>query len=330
MDNRFKEHLPAQFALKPGAENYPLMILPQVSNVCNSRCVHCWFNAKPKLRSREKVNFMSPDLFRRIVDETAEHTKSRPLVRVTGTGEPFLMPRLTELLVYACGKKNVRVAVITNGSLLTPDRAAKLLDAGLEAVEISADAADQRSYERIRKGLKFDILLRNIEFLLKYREQSGARTKILVSFVENPTVVDPDQVELFWKKRVDNVIRRKYLTYGQISDRGYSKVTYLPPDQRVPCPYPFERMVILANGNVTFCNFDVADGFYMGNVNTKRIADIWRNDKFEAWRRLVLDRRFEDVPLCAKCEDWKYKSWKHNFFKVLRTSPKKKSRSTLS
>ena len=79
------------------------MILTSVSNVCNSRCVHCWFNANPSLRSRDQIKYMSAAIFRKIVDETAEHTKPRPLIRVTGTGEPFLMPQLTELLVYASG-----------------------------------------------------------------------------------------------------------------------------------------------------------------------------------------------------------------------------------
>lgn len=117
---------------------------------------------------------------------------------------------------------------------------------------------------------------------------------------------------------MDKVIRRKYLTYGQLSGAGYSKETYLPPEDRVPCPYPFERMVILAGGNVTFCNFDVSDDYFMGNVLEHSIEEIWRGNKFESWRELVLSMRFEEVPLCKKCDDWKYKSWTHNFFKVLK------------
>jgi radical SAM protein with 4Fe4S-binding SPASM domain len=76
-------------------------------------------------------------------------------------------------------------------------------------------------------------------------------------------------------------------------------------------------MVILATGNVTFCNFDVNDNLFMGNVCDQSIEEIWRGQKFEAWRDLVLQKRFEEVPLCKKCDDWKYKSWTHNFFKVL-------------
>lgn len=313
---KHKQHLPDRFGMKKGAEKFPLMVLPSVSNVCNSRCAHCWYTRNPGLRKRDAVTFMTGELLKRIIEEVAEHTDPRPLIRITGTGEPFLMSELTECLVYGCGKKNVRMAVISNGSLIDPERSERLIDAGIEALEISADAADQETYERIRPGLKFKDLMRNIEHMLKYRTKTGAMTKILVSAVDTKEI-DASAVETFWRDKVDNVIIRKYLTYGQLSEEGYSEETYLPPEERVPCPYPFERMVILANGNVTFCNFDVEDGYFMGNVNEQTIAEIWRGAKFEAWRKLVLDGRFEEVPLCAKCSDWKYKSWNYNFFNVL-------------
>ena len=81
----------------------------------------------------------------------------------------------------------------------------------------------------------------------------------------------------------------------------------------------------IPSGQVTFCNFDVEDGYYMGNVHEQSIAEIWRGAAFEAWRQLVLERRFEAMPLCAKCNDWKYKSWTHNFFKVLDSAEQKRS-----
>lgn len=294
------------------------MVLPQVSNVCNSRCVHCWFNENTSLRKRDGVRYMEPLLLRKIVDEMALQT-TKPLMRITGTGEPMLMPGLDDELVRAAGK-GVRVAIITNGSLLTSDRSLRLVDAGVEAIEISADAADPETYARVRKGLNFDTLLRNIEDALEHRERLRRPTRILVSFVENPEQIDPDAVEAFWRARVDNVIRRKYLTYGQLPESGYAKETYLPEDKRVPCPYPFERMPITANGNATFCNFDVADGHYMGNVTSHSIAEIWRNLAFEVWRQKILVGAYEDLPLCSKCLDWKFKSWNYNFFKVLEES----------
>jgi radical SAM protein with 4Fe4S-binding SPASM domain len=313
----YSEHLPEKYGMKPGAERFPLMVLPQVSNICNSSCVHCWFDANPHLRERDGVKYMSCDLLKKIVDEVAMHTDPKPLLRITGTGEPFVMPGLVDVLEHAGCEKGVRIGVISNGSLITPDRSMRLIDANIEALEISVDAADKYTYERVRRGLEFGKIIANIEHMVSYRDKTGAATKILVSVVENPKEIDCATVEAFWRKRVDNVIMRKYLTYGQISEEGYSEEAYLPPEQRVPCPYPFERMVILASGDVTFCNFDVEDCYFMGNLNEQSIEEIWRGPKYEEWRSIVLDGRFEEVPLCAKCNDWKYKSWQHNYFKVL-------------
>ncbi len=84
---KYEEHLPNQFDLKEGAERFPLMILPQVSNVCNSSCTHCWFNADQVLRSRDGTPWISEELMRKIIDEVHLHTDPKPLIRITGTGE---------------------------------------------------------------------------------------------------------------------------------------------------------------------------------------------------------------------------------------------------
>lgn len=310
-------HYPEHIGMKPGAEDFPLMVLVQVSNICNSGCVHCWFNANPRLRSRFPNKFINPELLIKIIDEISQRTNPKPLLRITGTGEPMLMPGLTDLLVYGAGKRNLRLGLITNGSLITPKHSEALISAGVEAIECSVDAADKNTYESIRRGLIFEDVLKNIEHMRAFRDKIGAPTKILVSVVENTSLIDPKSVKAFWQDRVDNVIMRKYLTYGQLPALGYSNETYLPIEKRVPCPYPFERMAVMSTGQVTFCNFDVEDGYYMGDANHDCLAAIWKNKSFEDWRHLILERRFEEMPLCAKCEDWKYKSWSYNFFKVI-------------
>lgn len=322
---KHKAHLPDVYGLKKGAETFPLMILPQVANVCNSRCSHCWFNADQDLRKRDGQPWMDPALMRKIIDEVAERADPKPLIRITGTGEPFLWKSMTDILVYGAGEKKVRMAVITNGSMVTPERSKRVVDAGVEAIEFSVDAADKETYEqKARPGLNWDVMHRNLDAMIEHRNKVNGKTKVFVSVVVNTSIIDPVQVEDYWRTRVDNVIMRKYLTYGTNSKDLYSEETYLPPDQRVPCPYPFERMVITANGNVTFCNFDVRDSLYVGNVNETKIEELWKNSIYQSWRDKILTGNYEEIPLCKKCDDWKYKSWNHNFFKVLKDADEKK------
>jgi len=316
-NSKFSEHLPERFGFKEGAEEFPLMIMVTMSNVCNSRCIHCPFSMDSSLRKREDAKWMSSDLFRKIINECAHY---KAFIRVTGTGEPFMQPDLPDLLIEA-KEKGVKCGCITNGSLLTPDKSKRLIDRGVDVIEISVDAMDELTYSEIRHGLNFATLLKNIDYMVSYKKKINSPTCILASIVENPDKIDVKAVEEFWRGiGVDNVIIRKYLTYGTLDKNVYSKETYLPPEKRVPCPYPFERMVILAGGEVTFCNFDVKDGYFMGNINEQSIKEVWNGEAFKEWRNIILTGKYEEMPLCSKCEDWKYKSWKHNFFKVMKNA----------
>ena len=264
---------------------------------------------------------MLPALFSKIFDECQG---KQTFIRITGTGEPFMNPYLIDALLEA-KRKSLACGIITNGSLLTPEKGKLLIKSGIDVLEISVDAMDKTTYEKIRIGLKFENILANIDFLIKYRSKIDAPTKIMVSVVEQPDLIDVEKTKKFWEDKVDKVLIRKFLTYGKMDTSHYSSQTYLDPANRIACPYPFERIVVLSNGKVTFCNFDVDqnDGYYLGDLNKQTIAKIWRSPKFDKWRQLVLEKKFESVPLCNKCEDWKYKSWSYNYFKAKSEAKKK-------
>jgi len=315
-------HYPEKIGFKPGAQNFPLMIVLSVSNVCNCQCTHCPFANNQELRQREEVPFMPKELFLKIFHRAKG---KNTFIRITGTGEPFMNPDLSEMLLQ-CKKMGLACGIITNGSLLTPAIAKPLLDANIDVVEISADAMDEETYEKIRVGLKFETLLKNIDFLIKYRDKIKAKTKIMVSIVDQPDKIDVEATQKYWADKVDKVIVRKWLTYGKLDSSKYSEETYLDPEDRIACPYPFERMIVLSNGKVTFCNFDVdsSDGYYLGDLNHQNIEEVWRSEKFDQWRNLVLKKEFEKIPLCNKCADWKYKSWNYNYFKAKKDAEKNK------
>ncbi|MFH1997672.1 MAG: radical SAM protein [Patescibacteria group bacterium] len=303
-------------------EKFPSMIVLISSNACNSNCVHCAFR-RSNLRKREGNLYMSSELFSKVFDECIGE---KTWIRITGTGEPFMNPHLVAALIK--GKsKGLSFGVITNGSLVTPEKAKKLIDVGIDMFEFSVDAGTKEEYEKIRVGLKFETLLENVDFALNYRNKTKAQTKIIVSIINQPDRVDIKKAENFWKKKgVDNVMIRKWLTYGVLEKERYSMDVYLKPENRISCPYPWERMWILSNGNVTFCNYDVKeeDGYYLGNINNQSIKEVWRSPKFDAWRKILVKKEFGKIPLCAKCEDWKYRSWDYNYWKVQKDANKKR------
>lgn len=306
----------------PEAARFPLMIVLSTANVCNSNCVHCTFR-RDNLSKREGNPYMPRELFTKVFDECVGE---KTMIRITGTGEPFMNPHLFDALLEG-KKKGLSFGIITNAGLLTPEKAKPLIDAGVDMFEFSVDAGTKEEYEKIRVGLNWETLQKHVDFILKYRDEAKSPTKLIVSIIDQPDRVDVKKAEAFWNaKGVDNVMIRKWLTFGMLGKERYSKDVYLSPENRISCPYPWERMWILSNGNVPFCNFDVReeDSYFKGNINTETIKEVWRGPKFEEWRKLIAGKEFDKIPLCAKCDDWKYRSWQYNYLNKVKPDAAKK------
>jgi MoaA/NifB/PqqE/SkfB family radical SAM enzyme len=72
-------------------------------------------------------------------------------VELQGEGEPLLHPRFFDM-VEACRARGIRVSLITNGSLLSPDRVGRLLDLGIGSIHVSMESADPGRFAAIRGG----------------------------------------------------------------------------------------------------------------------------------------------------------------------------------
>lgn len=72
------------------------------------------------------------------------------------------------------------------------------------------------------------------------------------------------------------------------------------------------------------CGFDIAAVTDMGNVHDRSIKEIWHGERFEYYRQMHLSRRGNEIELCRGCPDWKYRSWEHNYWKVVRNAEAKR------
>jgi radical SAM protein with 4Fe4S-binding SPASM domain len=134
-----------------------------------------------------------------------------------------------------------------------------------------------------------------------------------------------DDIVRFWLEQgVDEVIKRKFLTWGSNtaldSDHSADPSPYLDKTEGEPCPYPFHRLNIDSRGKVEVCGFDISGRTNFGNVRDQSIREIWKGSMFEWWRSKHAAGRGGDIPLCRECPDWQYRSWTHNWEKVMRTA----------
>ena len=308
---------PAQYGLRPEAAEYPMMLVLSFVYPCNALCPHCPYTNSNIRKEYRDAPFMSEKVFKRIADESGPY---HAYLRISGGGEPMLHPQGTELLVYA-KKVGCRIGLITNGSLFTEENSRALLVAGVDMIEFSVDACDPATYAVVRKGLDWGELLANFRRMIALRAEIRSSSKIVVSAV-NQAGVDINAVEKYWVEGIgaDYIIKRKYLTWGGNTtldgQRSADATPYLDTED-TPCPFIFERLNIDSRGTVMVCGYDISANTNMGNVETDSIRDIWHSPGFSFYREKHLAGRGADIPLCKGCPDWKYRSWNHNYWKVV-------------
>ena len=115
----------------------------EVTNRCNSQCRTCVRTFETLEPSRD----LSLQEFRALVDQA-------PNLRRTvlhGVGEPLLNRDLPAMIACLKGRTNApQVLFNSNAILLTPEWQDALLDAGLDELRISTEAAHPELYARTR------------------------------------------------------------------------------------------------------------------------------------------------------------------------------------
>ena len=110
------------------------VVVWNVGRRCNLRCVHCYSHSKDV----EYAGELSHEQGIRLIDDLGDF--GAPVMLFSG-GEPLVREDIFELIEHAASK-TMRAVVSTNGTLITPDVAARLRDAGLSYVGISLDGLE--------------------------------------------------------------------------------------------------------------------------------------------------------------------------------------------
>lgn len=314
-------HTQLEYGMRKEASEFPMMSVLSFSYVCNALCPNCPYTNSEIRGDYKDAKFMSPEIFKKISDEVGKH---KAWLRISGGGEPTLHPQFLELMIYA-KEKGCKLGIITNGSKMTQELAKSLLEIDVDMLEFSVDANNQIDYDIVRKGLSFKELEENLKNTFNLRNKINSKTKIIASAINQNNIL-VDKVEAFWLPFVDNFQKRKYLTWG-INDSSNSAddTPYLAPEDRVPCPFLFERLNIDSRGKVMVCGYDIVANTDMGNINERSIKEIWHSKEFDFYREKHLERKGDEIDICKNCPDWKYRSWKHNYWKLIQTAEEKRN-----
>lgn len=293
---------------------------------CNFRCTMCQVSAWPKGRRGPDMSF---DDFKAIIDQQYGLVE----IKLQGMGEPTLQgDDFFRMIAYARAQ-SIWVRTVTNASLLhLHDNARKLIDSGVNEVQISVDGADAETFETIRRGAVFERVVENCARINAYCHDKGVvRTKMWTVVQAGNRHQLPDLVRLaakmgfvtmvfsldltdwgdpVWRERNAAVTvedsftveeGRALIALGE--SLGVQVRFWLVSDKYATdrpehlCPWPFERGYVSSDLRMVPCciiaNPDAAE---LGDA--RDVTATWTGD---TWRRFRQDHLDGRIPAVCRC-----------------------------
>ncbi len=313
----------------PAIKDFQFFIQWHLTERCNLRCRHCY-------QGTEKVREMTASEIKREIDgatrmfqawEEEHGITVSPSIHFTG-GEPLLYKRLWDVIGYARGR-GFRVAVMTNGCLVTKEDAKRAVDLGIDDIQISLEGPPDL-HDSIRGKKSFEATARGISKLV------GAGNRVSANVTLSR--INADQIE----KTVDTAremgcyaigfsrivpcgsakaLLDQFLTPQELKT-AYRKINSLnchsfqvlsgdplsgmlsetePPVEcsltLSGCSAGFSGVTITSDGSVMPCR---RIGLSAGNVKKKSLRDIWASSRL-LWS---LRRRESYSGRCGRCSRW--------------------------
>src|SRR5450432_4589845 len=142
----------------------PVCLYLETTNRCNLLCTTC-----PRTYEElEPPADMSFELFTSIVDQIPNLERAV----LHGVGEPMLVKHLPKMVRYL-KDRGTYVLFNTNGTVLNERNGRALIEAGLDELRVSLDAATEKSYIAVRGKNYFGRILKNVRAFRNLQEREG-------------------------------------------------------------------------------------------------------------------------------------------------------------
>jgi radical SAM protein with 4Fe4S-binding SPASM domain len=152
------------------AQYEPVCLYLETTNRCNLLCTTC-----PRTYEQlEPEADMSWELFTSLIDQYPNIAR----VVLHGIGEPMLVKDLAQRVKYL-KDRHIYVLFNTNGTLLTKANGRALIEAGLDELRVSLDAAEPEVFQMVRGKDFFSKIVANVKnFTTMQRELNAPRPRV--------------------------------------------------------------------------------------------------------------------------------------------------------
>jgi MoaA/NifB/PqqE/SkfB family radical SAM enzyme len=204
--------------LGPTVAHEPVCLYLETTNRCNLLCTTC-----PRTYEQLEPEADMPwELFTSLIDQYPNIAR----VVLHGIGEPMLVKDIAQRVAYLKAR-NIYVLFNTNGTLLTEANGRALIDAGLDELRVSLDAAESEMYQVVRGKDFFAKIVTNVgNFTRMQRELGAAKPRVSLWLTGLRETVDqlPDFVRLAHSVGVYEVYLQRLVFFEDpMSDKSLAR-----------------------------------------------------------------------------------------------------------
>lgn len=152
--------------------SHPVTLSIEPTNICNLRCYLCPTGEGRKGREKGVMSFEN---FKKIIDEIGDYLYH---ITFNNWGEPLLNRDIYRMVKYAHDKK-ISTSIASNFTLFKKEDADKLIDSGLDFIDISIDGITQEVYQIYRIGGKLEDAFEGLKSLVECKKNRRSKTPVI-------------------------------------------------------------------------------------------------------------------------------------------------------
>ncbi len=293
----------------PQMQLAPRSIQIECTTRCNLKCTFCeisyWTEAPADLEFDN-------------VQQMVAHLPKLKRIDLTGIGEALVNRNFFEIVKFLkrCG---IYVTLNDNFTLMTEQTARQIVALGIDQIFISLDGASPETYEPIRRGAKFDVVIANVKRLMAIKQEMGSKLpevkintvvcntnyhelpaivdlahEIGIGMVQFVNIVTFDNTSSMGTAALKTQVRQQFdAALARARELGVlvkmELFDKLPVQQ---CDFPWTRNFVTYDGYVHPCCYTTQSGDRtaqnqrsLGNLANDAYAQIWQGADYVAFRQ---------------------------------------------
>ena len=177
-----------------------------------------------------------------------------------------------------------------------------------DEIGFSLDALTEETYKKIKKGGNFQTVQGNIDNFLKRKGNRGRPFVSLHILKMRETISEIDGFLKKWMPllgRGDHILVKDVHDFAsQVEDRKTIEQTH--SDKRLPCRQLWNFLYVTWDGDVIPCSMDPHRKLKIGRLDQSSLQELWNGPLIQEMRRIHLQGKYNEIPLCSTCEYWWY------------------------